>query len=170
MSEDAQRYEDYGAWVPLWAVVSSLAITVAGIGVSTYLTVAHYTTAAILACSDNGTVNCAKVTTSPQSVIFGVPVAVLGLAFFVAMFGASLPGVWRSGIPRFEQARLGVVVAGMGMVVYLIYAELYEIHAICLWCTAVHALTFLLFVVSLAAYYSEGGAYAEGGATTTAGR
>lgn len=157
MSEDAQDYDDHGAEVPRWAVVSSLLISVAGIGVAIYLTVAHYTTAAILACSDNGTVNCAKVTTSPQSVIFGVPVAVLGLAFFVAMFGASLPRVWRSGL-RFEQARLAATVLGMGMVVYLIYAELFEIHAICLWCTAVHALTFLLFVVSLAAYYSEASA------------
>src|SRR5579884_4101829 len=115
---DREEYESYGDWVPRWAVISSLVMTVLGMADSVYLTIAHYTTASILACSDSGAVNCAKVTTSPQSVIFGVPVAVLGLAFFVAMFVASWPRVWQSGIPRFEQARLGATVVGMGMVVY----------------------------------------------------
>ena len=29
---------------------------------------------------------------------------------------------------------------------YLVYAELYEIGKICLWCTGVHILTFVIFV------------------------
>lgn len=32
---------------------------------------------------------------------------------------------------------------------YLVYVELFRVDAICLWCTAVHVLTFLLFVVTL---------------------
>jgi len=31
----------------------------------------------------NSTFNCEKVTTSPQSEVFGIPVAILGLFFFV---------------------------------------------------------------------------------------
>jgi uncharacterized membrane protein len=37
-------------------------------------------------------------------------------------------------------------VVGLGTVVYLLYAELFEVDAICLWCTAVHVLTFAVFV------------------------
>jgi uncharacterized membrane protein len=35
------------------------------------------------------------------------------------------------------------------MVLYLVYTELFTLDALCLWCTAVHAITFLLFVVTL---------------------
>jgi uncharacterized membrane protein len=35
----------------------------------------------------------------------------------------------------------------MGFVLYLIYVELIQIGNICLWCTSVHAITFLLFVL-----------------------
>lgn len=31
------------------------------------------------------------------------------------------------------------------MVLYLLYAELFVIDAVCLWCTAVHALTLIVF-------------------------
>jgi uncharacterized membrane protein len=31
------------------------------------------------------------------------------------------------------------------MVLYLVYAELFIIHAICLWCSSVHVLTFIIF-------------------------
>ena len=35
----------------------------------------------------------------------------------------------------------------MGFVLYLIYAELIQIGAICLWCTSVHVATFLIFAL-----------------------
>jgi uncharacterized membrane protein len=44
---------------------------------------------------------------------------------------------------------VGAAVAGILMVLYLIYTELFTLDALCLWCTAVHAVTFLLFVVTL---------------------
>jgi uncharacterized membrane protein len=36
-------------------------------------------------------------------------------------------------------------VVGIGFVLYLVYAELFIIGAICLYCTSVHTITFLLF-------------------------
>src|SRR6266567_589486 len=69
---------------PRWLQLTTLILSVFGLGVSVYLTIAHYTTSAVLACSDKGFVNCAKVTTSAESVVLGIfPVAVLGLAFYV---------------------------------------------------------------------------------------
>lgn len=32
---------------------------------------------------------------------------------------------------------------------YLVYVELFQVDAICLWCTAVHVLAFALFAVCL---------------------
>ena len=44
-------------------------------------------------------------------------------------------------------ARLALACAGIAFVMWLVYAELFVIRAICLWCTAMHVLTFALFVV-----------------------
>src|ERR1700761_1869279 len=84
---------------PRWAAPVSLLVCVLGIAVASYLTYVHYTTVRNLACSDRGVINCAKVTTSAQSHFLGMPVAVLGLAYFVAMAALSLPWVWRRQEP-----------------------------------------------------------------------
>lgn len=136
---------------PGWAWSIGLLISLLGLGVSIYLTVEHYTGNTTLACSSSGTIDCAKVTTSPESKILGIPVAVLGLPFFVAMVAANLPPLWRSGRVWIRYGRLASVVVGMGFVLYLVYVELFRIDAICLWCTSVHVLTFLLLVVTLLA-------------------
>ncbi|HTZ94604.1 MAG TPA: vitamin K epoxide reductase family protein [Streptosporangiaceae bacterium] len=119
-----------------------------GLGASIYLTIAHYDTHISLICSDKGLINCEEVTTSSQSMVFGIfPVAVLGLAFYVFMVAINSPWGWRLSLPAVRWLRLGSVIAGMGFVLYLIYAELDQIHAICLWCTSVHVATFLIFAL-----------------------
>jgi uncharacterized membrane protein len=133
---------------PPWLQWSTLALSLAGLGVSIYLTIAHYTSPKILVCSDKGLIDCAKVTSSAQSMVFGVlPVAVLGLAFYVFMAAINTPWAWRAQLPAIWWARLGSVVVGIGFVLYLLYAEIIQIGNICLWCTSVHAITFLLFVL-----------------------
>jgi len=67
-----------------------------GVLISTYLTYEHFTDSTTLACSDSGTVNCLKVATSLWSVIAGVPVAVAGLAFFLAMTLLCAPTRWHA--------------------------------------------------------------------------
>jgi uncharacterized membrane protein len=134
--------------VPAWLQWTSLALSLAGLGVSIYLTIAHYTSTSILDCSSNGLVDCAKVTTSSQSMVFGVfPVAVLGLAFYVFMTAVNSPWGWRLRVPLVWWARIGSAVVGIGFVLYLIYAEIIQIGNICLWCTSVHVITFLLFAL-----------------------
>jgi uncharacterized membrane protein len=139
---------------PRWASPLTLVLCVLGIAVASYLTYAHYTDARNLACSDQGTLNCAKVTTSEQSRFLGMPVAVLGLAFFVGMTVLCLPQVWRRQERWVRWLRLLGVVVGVGMILYLIAAELFIIEAICLYCSFVHGLTFLLFVAVVAATVS----------------
>jgi len=133
---------------PLWLQLATWGLALFGLGVSTYLTVAHYTSSSILACSDKGLVNCALVTTSPESVVFGLfPVAVLGLAFYVFLAAATSPWAWRLRYPAVAWARLASVIIGIVFVLYLVYTELFTLDAICLWCTIVHVITFLLFAL-----------------------
>ena len=131
--------------VPLWMQLTTFVLALAGLGVSIYLTVAHFTESALAGCSESGAINCIKVTTSPQSYVFGIPVAVLGLAFYVAMVALMSPWAWRSTRREIHLIRLASLVVGIGFVLYLLYAELFTIGAICLYCTSVLAITFVLF-------------------------
>ena len=140
-----------GTAVPLWLRLGTFVLALAGLGASTYLTVAHFTQSSLAGCSETGLVDCTKVTTSPQSYVFGIPVAVLGLAFYVFMVAIMSPWAWRATRREVHLIRIGSVVAGMGMVLYLLYAELFLIGSICLYCTGVHVVTFLSFVLTVLA-------------------
>ena len=134
---------------PLWLSAITLLLAAAGIGVATYLTIAHFDESVVLSCPDNGAINCAKVTTSAQSHFLGMPVAVLGLAYFVFIPVLLIPAAWRSTSRLIRGARLLASGGGLVFVLWLVYAEAFKIKAICLYCTAVHGLTFVLFVVIL---------------------
>ena len=121
-------------------------LTAVGIGLATYLTIAHYDAHVQLTCPSKGAINCEAVTTSAQSKLFGIPVAVLGIAYFVAMVPWHLPVAWRSADPRVKIGRLLYCGSGIAFVCYLVYAEAVIIKKICLWCTGVHITTLVLFV------------------------
>ena len=131
-----------------WMQITTFLLALAGLGVSIYLTIAHFTESALAGCSESGTINCTKVTTSPQSYVFGIPVAVLGLEFFVFLVAIMSPWAWQARRREVHMLRIASMVVGIGMVIYLVYAEFIIIGAICLYCTSVHIITFLLFVLT----------------------
>jgi uncharacterized membrane protein len=130
-----------------------LALAVIGLGLSAYLTYAHFNSSVVLSCPDHGAINCEKVTTSGQSEIFGhIPVALTGLIYYVGMLALVTPWAWRARNPWIARLRLAGAIGGIGMVGYLVFVEAVQLKAICLYCTGVHAITFLLFLTILAAY------------------
>jgi uncharacterized membrane protein len=133
-----------------WRVAVASTLAVLGLGVSVYLTVVHFIGGSGPAfCSGSGTFSCETVTTSPQSHVFGIPVAVLGLAYYLVMAAINSPWAWRSSDRRIHLARLVLSVAGIFFVLYLISAELLIIKAVCLWCTSVHVITFAQLILVL---------------------
>jgi uncharacterized membrane protein len=153
LAEEAAVVEPEKTGPPSWLQISSLVLAIAGLGVSIYMTIEHFTNNSTLACSINSVVNCEAVTKSPESMVFGVlPVAVLGLAFYAFMVPVTTPWAWRSDRREIALARLVSMVVGVGFIIYLIYVELFQVGYICLWCTSVHVITFLLFcLVALSA-------------------
>ena len=131
-----------------WMELTVLALSVLGLADSAYQTYTHYSGAGLLGCSASGD-PCAQVQHSPEAYVFGIPVAVLGVAFYVFMVAICSPWAWRSAVPAVRQARLIAVVAGMCFVLYLLYAEIIEIGRICPYCTSVHIITFILFCLIL---------------------
>ena len=130
-------------WVGRW----TFGLSVAALAIACYLAVAHYTSPKALACVEGGIVNCTKVTTSSWSSFIGVPVAVLGVIWAAAMVALCRPAAWRSGRRWINTARIAGACVGIVSVIYLVYAELIALHAICLWCTGMHLLVFGLFVL-----------------------
>lgn len=130
-----------------WVGLSAFALSLIGVGLSTYMTIAHFTEVAILACSGRGELSCTAVTTSPQSRVMGIPVAILGLGFFVVMSILSSPPLWQRGAPWLALSRTALAVAGLLFVFWLIAAEVLIIGHVCLWCTGVHVVMIALVLV-----------------------
>lgn len=135
--------------VPRWLAPTALGLSSLGLVLGLYLTYEHLTQNATLACATTGTINCQKVTESPWSTFVGIPVAVLGVVFFVVMLALCRPRRFREGGRGSDVLRLGWCALGLGFALYLVWAELFHIGAICLWCTGVHVVTFLLFATLL---------------------
>jgi uncharacterized membrane protein len=127
--------------------ITSLCFASIGLAISSYLTIEHYSGSTALACPENAAINCAKVTTSTWSRLGGIPVAVLGLVYFAVMTLLVVPSAWRRHL--LDPVRVAGAAAGTAMVIYLLWAELFRVGAICLWCTAVHVCTLGLFVTIL---------------------
>jgi len=132
--------------VPLWAEIASWALSFVGLGLSIYLTITHFEPQALV-CSDSGVINCTKVTTSWESNLFGVPVAILGLVMYTVMVVINSPWAWRSPWRRLHVARFVLIILSMAFVLWLLFAEIILIGNICLYCTGVHLTTFLLLIV-----------------------
>jgi len=129
-----------------WLQWTTWVLAVAGLGLSIYLTIVELAPAALI-CSSTGIVNCANVLHSPEGHIIGIPVAYFGLAFYVYLAALLSPWVWQRRELSIQRLRLASIVVGMLFVLYLVFAELIEIGNICIWCTSVHIVTFVLFVL-----------------------
>jgi uncharacterized membrane protein len=146
--EEAEERRPAGQ--PAWLQYLTLVLAVIGLGISAYESWVHYHGNHLAGCpTGGGLVNCAAVITSPQSMVFNViPVAILGLAFYVAAVVLFSPWAWNLRWPPLHWLRLASVIVGMGFVTYLISAEV-AIGSICEYCTGVHVVTFLLFCITV---------------------
>jgi uncharacterized membrane protein len=128
-----------------WQPITCLLLSIAGLVGSAYLTVSHFDTHISLVCPDLGP--CNKILTSNTSHFLGIPVPVLGLAYFAPMILLCLPAAWRSTDRNIHLARLILAILGIGMVIYLFIEELFVIQALCVWCSIIHLIGLLLFVI-----------------------
>jgi uncharacterized membrane protein len=123
-------------------------ISLVGVFLATYLTLYKLGYVETLAC---GTGSCEVVQSSKWSTLFGKPVAMWGLGFYVAMFALSLAGSFGK---LAESRRLGIVMvlmSGWGVLFsgWLTFTEIAWLHAICRYCVVSAALVVVLFVLSV---------------------
>lgn len=124
----------------------ALILAVIGLADASYLTIDHYTNMQV-ACPSSGVINCENVLNSPYSVLLGVPFAVWGLVFFIIELAVILV---------VKNKDIFVIYNGIGVafVLYLIYTE-YLIGNICIYCTLVHIIVTLTFIISILDYNAK---------------
>ncbi len=122
--------------------IAAALIALLGLGVAIYITIAD-SGGGHPACVAGGT-GCQTVANSSYSHLFGVNVAVFGIAGYVLLIGAAItPG----DAGRFTGLLMALV--GFGFSAYLTYLELFVINAICQWCVFSAVLMTLLLAVNI---------------------
>ncbi len=119
----------------------AILVSLIGLAISIYLTITHYYPDVPLACPETGIINCNNVLTSQYAYILGLPVAVLGVLFFIAELIVILV---------IKNNDYFIMLSGIGMafVFYYIYSE-YMVGSICIYCTGVHICAISLLILSL---------------------
>ena len=122
--------------------LATAVLALIGVGIAGYLTYVHYAGLQPFCVGGHG--GCERVQSSPWSELAGVPVAVLGLAGYVAiLISLALP----EDPGRSAAALLSLV--GAGFSAWLTYVEIAKIQAICQWCVASAVIMGLLAIVSV---------------------
>lgn len=102
-------------------------LSLAGAAIAAYLTYAHYRGVAPV-CTTGG---CEEVQTSEYAEILGVPVAVLGLAGYLALLATTLTRLLEAAA-----AAVAMALGGLGFALYLVYVQFGILDAVCVWCMA----------------------------------
>jgi uncharacterized membrane protein len=95
-------------------------------------------------------INCEQVLSSPYAVIGGssVPTSAAGIIWF-ALSALLVFELLRRPKPRLATAQLAWSAVGLVTVLYLVYVEIVQLGAVCVWCSAAHALVLLIFLIAL---------------------
>ncbi len=130
-----------------WLYRLSLALAILGLLVSIYMTVFKLTENPNM-CLGNG--GCSTVNNSKYAVIYGIPVAVVGVGGYLTLL---LLLFLESRVSFLTQNGtlivFGLALLGFLFTLYLIYVELVLIHALCPFCVTSQVTMTILFILSV---------------------
>ncbi len=145
MSNSANTSGKKSKLIPNPLVWAFLAVSFIGFIDASYLTVSHYT-GADLNC--NLTDGCGQVTSSEYSVIFGIPLALLGLFYYLSVFILSFLYLDIKKPEIFDFIR-PLTVAGVLASAWFVYLQIYVIEAICQYCMLSALTSTILFILAM---------------------
>ena len=95
---------------------------------------------------------CAEVANSQYSrPFFGIPVAVYGVGLSITLFTLAIAW-WRTNDYRLLLAHYGLSLIGVAFEGWFQFAQIFLIHAVCVWCESYGLSLILRFVVALWVY------------------
>ncbi len=131
---------------PLFFIILILAFI--GFIDATYLTAIHYMDAPP-GCGESG--GCGEVAASEYSTMFGLPVALYGIFFYLAVMFLGL--LWFDRGASFVPKVLPIISAPAVLFsAWLVYLMLFVIEAICWFCVGSATSSTLIFITSVALY------------------
>ena len=122
-----------------------LILALAGFTDAFYLTLVHYQNK-IPPCSIG---SCETVLTSKYAMIGPIPVSLIGLLYYVVIFGCLVSSFHASG---YTWLRIWRKLSTVGFLVTLVLLGLqfFVLHAVCLYCMVSAVISILLFIASMA--------------------
>ena len=120
------------------------ALAVAGIAVSSVSLYQHFSKSKTSFCDIGESFNCDLVNRSQYSVVFGIPVALVGILGYLLIL--SLATVYRDKAETPFMLALAAA-AGMGFALYLAYIEAFVLSTWCILCLSSLALIFSIAVL-----------------------
>ena len=123
-------------------------VALAGVFVALYLALYKLGYIGNLVCAVG---SCEVVQTSRWATFLGYPVAVWGVAYYVAVLATALAGLGAALADSRRLSQLLVLLTATGVLfsIWLTYLELFVINAICLWCVISAVLAVILFVIAM---------------------
>jgi dihydroorotate dehydrogenase subfamily 2 len=123
-----------------------IVLSIVGILDTTYLTFDHFTNT-IPYCADSAWIDCGAVLKSAYSVIWGIPLTLIGLIYYATIFVLTSFGLLRKNRLALSLI-IGLSMGGLLFSIILLYLQIAIIHAICLYCTLSGIVTTSIFLTS----------------------
>jgi uncharacterized membrane protein len=130
-----------------WLYRISMILVVIGLAVSIYMTIYKATSNDAL-CLGSG--DCSTVNASRYSEVYGIPVASVGIAGYLAI----LLVLWYERRDKFFEKNGPMLIFGMALTgflftLYLIYVEIAILKALCPFCLTSQAAMTIIFIISI---------------------
>lgn len=126
----------------------SIALACLGVLVSIYMTIYKLTSNNAM-CLGSG--DCSTVNASKYSMVYGIPVAFVGVLGYAAILGL-LVLEKRAGeffAKNSTLAIFGLAVTGFAFTLYLVYLEIFVIKALCPFCITSQITMTILFIITI---------------------
>ncbi len=131
--------------IPKGLVWAFIVIGFLGFLDATFLTAEHYL-GSLLNCPLFG--DCEKVTTSPYAVIGGIPVALMGATYYLAIFVLGI-AYFDAGRARILKFTANLTPLGLIASLWFLYLQIFVIKALCFYCLISAITSTLLFILGL---------------------
>lgn len=152
MSNSEHSSETPSRHLPKWLIFAFIIVSFIGFLDASYLTIAHYTGLELRCSIFNG---CQKVTTSEYSTVFGFPVALLGVFYYLSILLLSL---FYFDTKKKKILKYIMPLTAMGILAsaWFVYVQIFALKSICQYCMISAGTSTLLFIFGFITYKKYG--------------
>lgn len=137
--------------LPSWLIAGFISISFIGFLDASYLTISHYTGSALTCTLIQG---CDIVTTSKYSEIFNIPVALLGMLYYLSILVLTLL-YFDTKNPLLLRIIQPLTILAFLASIYFVYLQAFVINAFCQYCILSGITSTILFFFGLISMKSQ---------------